>query len=429
MAGSDESGEEMQSGRTNRAEDHTRIWAQQRLGEQFNGDTIFVVEGAGDIEDEDFTLPSGKIHGILGVGVGAGAGVIGHDASSPDQDISQVRDVGVFGRGKTGVEGEGTRGPGVEGVGSNHSTSLLGAGVVGRGGRQPDENNAERTPHGPGVIGIGGGRAREVKTGNNIAASVGVFGQGAEAEARTVGGTIHGPALPGAGVVGRGGVSIPNEGPVAPGVIGWAGGADTAPDLAIEGDIGVQGIGGIGVEGIGMAGPGVRGFGSDGEGGAAGNRGILGPGVVGEGGTGRNPADPKTFFHGAGVIGIAGGTPLPPLAETIETGVYGAGRDGVEGAGSEGRGGIFRSEHSAQIALIPARRPTKSKEQAAFIPTVIADPGLQGPALPLEGRSGDLMSVIDDEGQCLLWFCVRDNDGSAHWAQVLLGPSFTQHPN
>jgi hypothetical protein len=219
-------------------------------------------------------------------------------------------------------------------------------------------------------------------------------------------------------------VSIPHGGPVAPGVVGWAGGADRLEIvLAREGDIGVIGLGATGVEGIGFGGPGVRGYGSDGEG-SVHNRGVVGPGVIGEGGRGLDPVDPKRFIHGAGVIGIAGDTPLPPFVETIETGVYGAGRDGVEGAGSEGRGGIFRSERSAQVRLIPARRSPQGKEQAAFIPTVIADPALWGPQLPREGRSGDLMSVVDDEGQCSLWFCIRDNAGSARWAQVLLGPSF-----
>ena len=50
MAGSDESGEDMEAGRTNRAEDQTRIWAQRENGEDFNGDVIFVVEAARDID-------------------------------------------------------------------------------------------------------------------------------------------------------------------------------------------------------------------------------------------------------------------------------------------------------------------------------------------------------------------------------------------
>ena len=52
MAGSDHSGQDMESGRTNRAEDQTRIWAQREGDGEFNGDVIFVVEAAREIEDE-----------------------------------------------------------------------------------------------------------------------------------------------------------------------------------------------------------------------------------------------------------------------------------------------------------------------------------------------------------------------------------------
>jgi hypothetical protein len=123
---------------------------------------------------------------------------------------------------------------------------------------------------------------------------------------------------------------------------------------------------------------------------------------------------------------MASDAPLPPFSETSETGVYGVGQNGVKGIGAEGRGGVFQSEHSAQMQLVPARRPPQGKEQASFIPTVIADPSRLGPELPREGRGGDLMSIVDGEGQCSLWFCVREgtSNGPARWAQVLLGPSF-----
>jgi hypothetical protein len=425
MAGSDESGEDMESGRTNRAEDRTRIWAQQEQGQPFNGDVIFIVEGAGDIEDDDYVLPSSRLHGILGSGVNEGVGVIGLDADHRDQDLTHIVKIGVFGRGETGVLGEGSRGPGVEGLGGDRPFNTPdGAGVIGRGGRQPDTNNKERKPHGAGVIGMGGGRSRKLQN-DSIVGSVGVFGQGAEAETRSVDGSDHGPQSPGAGVVGRGGVTIPPRGPVAPGVVGLAGGADDLPSLAFEGDIGVYGRGATGVEGSGAAGPGVHGRGSDGEGLAL-SRGVIGPGVLGEGGQGRDPLNPDRFVFGAGVVGFAGDPPPPSFAETRDTGVYGAGRTGVKGSGFEGRGGVFQSERSAQVRLIPARRP-QSREQASFTPTVIPDPGRLGPELPREGRVGDLMSTVDDDGQCSLWFCVREGTsgaGPARWAQVLLGPLF-----
>ena len=278
-----------------------------------------------------------------------------------------TNDAGVEGKGETGIVGDGIRGPGVEGLGGNQPfTALLGAGVVGRGGRERDEDNKEQQLHGPGVMGIGGGRSRELPVhSNSMARSVGVFGQGAEAETRVVDGTIHGPLAPGAGVVGQGGVSSPRKDQVAPGVIGLAGGAAEAhgapnTGVGVVADIGVLGFGAVGIMGEGR-----------------------------------------------------------------ETGVFGAGRDGVKGVASEGRGGLFESERSAQVQLIPAKRPG-SFDQTSLIPTAIADPGRLGPELPKEGRGGDLMSVINDERQCSLWFCVRDStpDRPARWAQVLLGPLF-----
>jgi hypothetical protein len=54
ISGSDESGEEIQSSRTNRAENRTKIWAQRNEDEQFDGEAILVVESAFDIENDDF---------------------------------------------------------------------------------------------------------------------------------------------------------------------------------------------------------------------------------------------------------------------------------------------------------------------------------------------------------------------------------------
>ena len=291
----------------------------------------------------------------------------------------------------------------------------------------PDLDNANRRLHGTGVIGIGGGRSR-LQNQEAVIGSVGVFGQGAEAEFRTVDGTVHGPITPGAGVVGRGGEFVPldpnAEGAPAPGVIGFAGGTDGLIQIGAVGvgDVGVYGVGGTGVRGAGIKGAGVEGLGSNGDGFAA-SRGVVGPGVIGRGGSSFDLNN--TPSHGAGVIGIASDAPLPPFSATREIGVYGAGQIGVRGAGAEGRGGIFQSDFSAQIQLIPAKgRPIA--EQTEFTPTVIADPGRLGPELPRGGRGGDLMTIVDDKGQCTVWFCVRDRSdiGAARWAQVLLGPLF-----
>ena len=52
-----------------------------------------------------------------------------------------------------------------------------------------------------------------------------------------------------------------------------------------------------------------------------------------------------------------------------------------------------------------------------------------GRLMPKTGHRGDLMAVIDENGLCSLWFCVRERQDSivpsARWAQVLLGPVVT----
>ena len=67
-----------------------------------------------------------------------------------------------------------------------------------------------------------------------------------------------GPIAPGPGVLGRGGVPIPSQGPVAAGVIGLAGGT-AIPSISESGDSGVYGAGPIGVRGQGSSAPGVFG--------------------------------------------------------------------------------------------------------------------------------------------------------------------------
>jgi hypothetical protein len=105
--GSEYSGDDMEAGRTNFAEDQTRIWAQQSLsGEQFAGDAIFIVEAARDIDDDDFGEPSPGLHAIRGSSVG-GTGVIGLSPQVAAIDITLAPKVGVFGKGDTGVRGLG----------------------------------------------------------------------------------------------------------------------------------------------------------------------------------------------------------------------------------------------------------------------------------------------------------------------------------
>ena len=340
MAGSEESGEEVQSGRTNRAENRTRIWAQRNEGDQFDGDAIFVVESAGDIEDDDFSqVPDSQhVHGIMSSGCGHGAGVVGFARRNPidspgeelsTADVQRTQEVGVFGKGVTGIVGQGDS-RGASGIGTPNLSVGWGAGVIGRGGK--------------GLLGTAG-------------------------------------------------------------VMGFAGDVDV--ELS-GGETGVFGQGSTGVKGLGTSGPGVRGIGSD-----------LEPGVIGVGGTGEdrngNP------IQGTGVVGIGSGDDVfPPYNASDGTGVLGVGRSGVHGVGFEGRGGIFASDRTAQVQLVPVK-VQQVKERPGFTPITSTFP-----ELPKAGLRGDLMSVVDNLGQCTLWFCVSQDAGSgaAQWAQVRLGDLF-----
>lgn len=413
MAGAEQSGEEMQTGRTNRAEDRTRVWAQARQGEPFEGDAIFIVEAAGDLEDDDdFVNASNRTHGVRASGVADGVGVVGLSAPDTGADVSMRSQVGVLGMGPTGVVGEGS--VGIEGValGRPPFDGLAGAGVVGRGARRGIAGAEADRAHGPGVIGLGGSRDRALAVDDVLRAGAGVVGQGANADERRP---------PAAGVVGRGGTG--GERATAPGVVGVAGGASFGLEGLAGRDTGVFGFGGAGVTGQGTEGPGVLG-----RGGPAGALGettaeTLRPGVVGRAGEGL--AAEGGVIHGTGVVGLADDRPLPPYPEAGETGVYGAGRTGVRGFGSEGRGGVFASDRAAQLQLVP-RPGTRIVDQEALIPTVAVDPGRLGPPLPSAGIGGDLLASADDQGQVHLWFCVRSGTPGtpARWTQVLLGPSF-----
>ena len=77
----------------------------------------------------------------------------------------------------------------------------------------------------------------------------------------------------------------------------------------------------------------------------------------------------------------------------METGVYGAGHNGIMGVGAQGRGGIFQSENSAQLQLVPLK-VSGSTTQAEFLPTAITDAGR---LMPKTGHRGDLMAVIDEK--------------------------------
>jgi hypothetical protein len=374
MSGSDHSGEDMEAGRFNQAEDTTRIWAQRTDsddGDDFTGNAILIVEPTGNVDDPEDYLdndwkPQHPLDGVVATGWSAnrfisgnigGVGVIGNGGNN--------QGTGVLGRGG----GEGVGGIGVHGIGGSQDivtwdpTDPPGTGVLGQGGRQALDDL--RLPHGAGVVGLAGGNKKPIPPLADTD-SVGVYGQGAEAEVQTINidgvNTVVGPMAPGPGVLGRGGVPIPaGRDPVAAGVIGLAG--DTPiPPISETGNNGVYGTGPVGVFGGGYV-SGVRGKSGDG-------RGVLG--------------------------------------ETdSDIGVFGSANKDT------GRGGAFQSEHSAQLWLVPQNQPVEINERL-------------GPKLPRDGRGGDLMAIADRQGECTLWFCIRGMSGAgpARWAQVLLGSPF-----
>ncbi|HEV8718242.1 MAG TPA: hypothetical protein VGX03_36170 [Candidatus Binatia bacterium] len=316
MAGSSESNDDLVSGRVNRSNDQTTIWAENKFSSvdivgieiesfrvNFNGDAIFRVEVAKDTEDEGEFRPPMALDGIVGngwsaehvggsggtgvTGIGGNVGGLGVRGQGGENGIGVLGDAGgrttgvvglggpregtgVFGLGSGGERlfRRGRGGIGVHGVGGHadltpgQPTISPGVGVLGQGGKILDTNK-ERLLLGAGVIGVGGNAGEKNALSADETGSVGVFGQGADARVENIfdGGvaTQVGPLEPGAGVIGRGGVPIPPEMPVAAGVIGLAGGG-TKPPIALTGGVGVFGSGPTGVRGSGRGGPGISGL-------------------------------------------------------------------------------------------------------------------------------------------------------------------------
>jgi hypothetical protein len=305
MAGSSESDEDLVAGRVNRSNHQTTIWAENQFDSfsigpfeldwvrtEFGGPVIFLVEVAKDSADEGEFEPSAPLDGIMGVGWSAqqagqsgGTGVIGIGGAVAGRGVfgrggeggpgvtgdaggaaagvmgfgGPREGTGVFGLGSGGerLQRRGRGGVGVHGVGGHASVQtganddvLPGAGVFGQGG-QFREGNPARLLLGTGVIGVGGDAGNQGLPDRSNAGSAGVFGQGADA-------TVDGPGEPGAGAVGRGGISTDPRIPPAAGVIGLAGGRDK-PSIFETRDAGLYGLGSTGVRGVGVAGQGVRG--------------------------------------------------------------------------------------------------------------------------------------------------------------------------
>jgi len=125
--------------------------------------------------------------------------------------------------------------------------------------------------------------------------------------------------------------------------------------------------------------------------------------------------------NGTGVVGSSdNGTGV--LGQSSGDGVV-----GISLPGGGGRGGVFESGHLAQVRLVPQALGVPPFGTVATPVEVI--PVTRGPALPIGGRGGDLMAVMDNLGQCTLWFCVEESPPApvvtaAKWAQVLLGQAF-----
>jgi hypothetical protein len=231
---------------------------------------------------------------------------------------------------------------------------------------------------------------------------------------------------------------------------------DTSRDTPVEG-IGVFGMGeSYGIFGNGNPGiAGVYGQNNHGHKGVIGVTGQDGTGVVGANlrlGVGHpittwqgTMPPPGMGGSGTGVWGISGtgdGTRGDSergrgVAGTSinGTGVFGEGSQaGVEGGSLEGRGGVFRSQSSAQVQLEPRDVPINTpRTEAVRLSAWHVGEGMAPAQLPANGRAGDLLATthpLPDEPENIvgtLWFCSRGSTDThaAVWREVLMGPEFT----
>jgi len=220
--------------RTNTAQAQTNLVATAPES-SFDGQFVFAV-GVGALRNQ-------FLNGFSAQGYSGGTGV-----------------TGFGGGGGTGVSGKGgARGKGVD----------AGAGVIGVGGlsdrfRGPDSAGGDnRNPNAPGVVGISGDpESNGQSTTLAETANVGVFGQGGDRVENTrrqdaVPDYVVGPAFAGAGVIGRGGAHLSNNGypnitphPVGgggAGIVGIAGGTKPPNPDQYEG-VGVFGISNSGAQ-------------------------------------------------------------------------------------------------------------------------------------------------------------------------------------
>ncbi len=426
MSGSNESNDKLVSGRVNYSNDQTTIWAENqytttsvlfietgefRIG--FNGDVILRVEVANDSENDGEFHPPEPLDAIVGVGWRENNG-----SSKGGTGVT-----GIGGKvGGLGVHGEG----GEDGTGVFADAGGQAAGAISLGGPR----------QGTGVFGLGSGGERLNRRG---AGGTGVHGVGGVGDLQAglpapPGQPTPPDIMPGTGVFGQGGKigmdSNTKRLLLGAGVIGVGGDAGNKDMPSLQ-DSGSAGVFGQGAEAV------IENIFDSGTSISVGPK-EAGPGVVGRGGVTITSDFRLELPVGAGVIGLAGGQNKPAITETGDTGVFGLGRMGVQGHGTAGpgliarsdqdRGGVFKSDLSAQIRLVPKKVGTRLPEASAVTPTGISEISLKSGvvSLPKAGQGGDLMTLIDDTRRCTLWFCVQDPSRGqpARWAQVLLGPDF-----
>ncbi len=344
------SGDDMEAGRTNEADQITLIVGGQNedSGDEFGDDIVFL--GSYDRDRS----PTHAVDGLVGMGWSgtvtsgvapiAGRGVVGLGGPAAG--------TGVFGRGgynqKTypkswaivggpQVDGNSTGGIGVHGAGGDATDFGFlgpvdpGIGVLGQGGKQHQFNTTRQGP-GAGVVGVAGAASTPAFAEMQ---STGVFGQGGDAETHSVVSEgvplTAGPKEPGPGVVGRGGVqpasAVAGGGPPAAGLVGVPGGHG----VPAFGESANNGVFGKSESGSGVAGVSPRrGFGVSGK--SAANHSVFGdnsgqPVTTLAGSFARTSGCYGATMNNRGVSGVVGveewAKNKPEAIDGFATGVFG----------------------------------------------------------------------------------------------------------
>jgi hypothetical protein len=287
--------------------------------------------------------------------------------------------------GGAGLVGQGGFGFGARGLGT--AGSGAGAGVIGI-------FSSEENPYGPdagaafrrltlmrkhaGVFGTADSDATGVH--GDSEKGYGVFGT-SKGDLNQAG--VRGECFQGSGVYGKSseGAGVQGYSTDQPGVLG-------------------ESQNGVGVSGIGLDQPGVLGESQNGAG-------VSGTSVSNAGVQGQS-------INGVGGVFWAGGVGIAP-ADT-----------------PRGRAGVFLSDSSAQVRLVPHKAPNPLPQSQAFTVQALITKGVET-ELPANGQTGDLLCTMMSDPQApqvevaALWFCERrgeNQDNPATWRQVLLGPAF-----